>query len=54
MDAASPLAPTPGNWDAEMIAYPHVVDVGERRWLLYNGNGYGRTGIGAAVMEPSS
>ena len=49
MDDAAGLDPTPGTWDSEMIAYPHVVDAGARRWLLYNGNGYGRTGIGAAV-----
>ncbi|HEX6390558.1 MAG TPA: hypothetical protein VFZ89_13955 [Solirubrobacteraceae bacterium] len=36
-------------WDAEMTAYPHVVDHGGRRLLLYNGNGYGATGIGSAV-----
>jgi predicted GH43/DUF377 family glycosyl hydrolase len=36
-------------WDAEMVAYPHVVDHGGRRLLLYNGNGYGATGIGSAV-----
>jgi hypothetical protein len=49
MDEAARLDPTPGAWDAEMIAYPHLVDAGGRRWLLYNGNGYGRTGVGAAV-----
>ncbi len=36
-------------WDAEMAAYPHVVDHGGRRFMLYNGNGYGVTGIGSAV-----
>jgi hypothetical protein len=37
-------------WDAEMIAYPHVFDRGGRRFLLYNGNGYGATGVGSAMM----
>ncbi|MDB5097063.1 MAG: uncharacterized protein JWM80_1484 [Cyanobacteria bacterium RYN_339] len=41
---ADPAVP-PSGWDAEMQAYPAVVD---GRWLLYNGNGYGRTGIGLA------
>jgi predicted GH43/DUF377 family glycosyl hydrolase len=36
-------------WDAEMAAYPHVVDHDGRRLLLYNGNGYGATGIGSAL-----
>jgi hypothetical protein len=36
-------------WDAEMVAYPVIVDVCGMRYLLYNGNGYGRSGIGYAV-----
>lgn len=50
-DRAVDLAPTPGAWDAEMVAYPHIVDVAGHRHLLYNGNGYGRSGIGSAVAE---
>jgi hypothetical protein len=38
-------------WDAEMIAYPHRFNAQGQRYLLYNGNGYGRTGIGLAVWE---
>jgi hypothetical protein len=40
-----------GDWDAEMQAYPAVFDAGERRYLLYNGNDYGRTGVGWAVAS---
>lgn len=39
---------SPDGWDSEMIEYPCVVDAGSRRLMLYNGNGYGRTGIGLA------
>jgi len=35
-------------WDAEMIEYACVFDSGGRRLMLYNGNDYGRTGIGLA------
>ena len=35
-------------WDAEMVTYPMVVRRGETWQMLYNGNGYGRTGIGLA------
>ncbi len=35
-------------WDSEMTAYPHVFDAAGARWMLYNGNGYGKTGIGLA------
>lgn len=37
-------------WDSEMIAYPYVFDHGGRRYMLYNGNGYGKTGFGLAVL----
>jgi hypothetical protein len=40
-----------GEWDSEMQAYPSVFDDGGRRYLLYNGNDYGRTGIGWAVTS---
>ena len=38
-------------WDSEMIEYPYVFDHGGERYMLYNGNGYGRTGFGLAVLE---
>ena len=38
-------------WDAEMVAYPIVFEAGGKRWMAYNGNGYGRTGIGLAQAE---
>lgn len=37
-------------WDAEMIAYGHVFDHNGERYMLYNGNGYGKTGIGLAIL----
>ncbi len=38
-------------WDSEMVCYPWVGDLAGSRRMLYNGNGYGRTGIGQAVLE---
>jgi hypothetical protein len=38
-------------WDSEMIEYPFVFDHKGRRYMLYNGNGYGKTGFGLAVAE---
>jgi predicted GH43/DUF377 family glycosyl hydrolase len=35
-------------WDSEMVAYPLVLRHGDRLHMLYNGNDYGRTGIGLA------
>ena len=40
-----------GHWDSEMQTYPAVFDVDGRRHMLYNGNEYGRAGIGHAVLE---
>jgi len=38
-------------WDAEMIEYPCVFDHEGARYMLYNGNGYGKTGVGLAVWD---
>lgn len=38
-------------WDSEMVEYACVIDSGGRRHMLYNGNGFGATGIGHAVLE---
>lgn len=38
-------------WDSEMIEYPFVFAHKGERYMLYNGNGYGRTGFGLAVLE---
>ena len=41
----------PGAWDSEMIAYACVVDVGDKRFMFYNGNSCGQSGFGVAVEE---
>lgn len=38
-------------WDSEMIEYPYVFDHRGERYMMYNGNGYGKTGFGMAVLE---
>jgi hypothetical protein len=37
-------------WDSKMVEYPFVFDHEGERYLLYNGNGYGETGIGLALL----
>jgi len=39
------------DWDSEMICYPFVFDYSGNRYMLYNGNGYGKTGFGIAILE---
>jgi hypothetical protein len=41
---------SPSGWDSDMISYPYVFDHGDQRYMLYTGNGYGRTGFGLAVL----
>lgn len=36
-------------WDSEMVEYPCVISAHGREWMFYNGNGFGRTGIGCAT-----
>ena len=51
-DNAGAIAPGPaGEWDSEMVTYPCVFDSDGARYLLYNGNAYGRTGFGLAVLD---
>ena len=38
-------------WDSEMIEYPFVFDYNGSRYMLYNGNGFGKTGFGLAISE---
>lgn len=40
-------------WDSEMICYPFVFDHNGERYMLYNGNGFGKTGFGIAVLDRS-
>jgi hypothetical protein len=38
-------------WDSEMICYPSVFELHDKLFMLYNGNGYGATGFGIAILE---
>lgn len=38
-------------WDSEAVAYPYVFKHEGRRYMLYNGNRFGRDGFGLAVEE---
>lgn len=42
---------SPSGWDCEMIEYPFVFDHDGGRYMLYNGNGYGKSGFGLALLE---
>ncbi|NJC26145.1 glycoside hydrolase family protein [Neolewinella antarctica] len=42
---------SPTGWDSDMQTYPNVVDTPHGRYLFYNGNGFGATGIGCARWQ---
>jgi hypothetical protein len=42
---------TNGDWDSEMMCYPHAFECDGKTYLLYNGNEFGRYGFGLAVLE---
>lgn len=50
-DSQSGITVSDTGWDSEMIAYPFVFQHRDQTYLLYNGNGYGQTGFGIAVLE---
>lgn len=52
-DAISGIDVGVDGWDSEMICYPNVFGHQRYKYMLYNGNGYGGTGFGYAVLENS-
>jgi hypothetical protein len=51
MDDKAGITVSRTGWDSEMIEYPYVFDHKGSRYMLYNGNGYGKTGFGLAVLD---
>jgi predicted GH43/DUF377 family glycosyl hydrolase len=50
-DAKAGISVSEEGWDSEMICYPHIVEVGQRYLMFYNGNGFGKSGFGYAELE---
>lgn len=50
-DNESGIDVSASGWDSEMVAYPYVFEHRGVHYMFYNGNDYGRTGIGLAVLE---
>lgn len=38
-------------WDSKMMSYPNVINYKEKKYMFYNGNGFGLSGFGYAVQE---
>ncbi len=39
-----------GEFDCDMVYFPAVIDTGEKIFLFYVGNGYGKDGFGYAEL----
>ena len=39
-----------GEWDSNMMCYPHLFHCNGKAYLLYNGNEFGRYGFGLAEL----
>jgi predicted GH43/DUF377 family glycosyl hydrolase len=51
-DNEAGIARSQTGWDSEMICFPAVIPRPKQWIMFYNGNGYGRTGVGVAVADP--
>ena len=38
-------------WDSEMLEYASVKKYKNKYYMIYNGNGFGKTGFGYAIEE---
>jgi len=38
-------------WDSEMVTYPYVYQHNGQKYMVYNGNGFGQSGFGYAVLN---
>ena len=50
-DEAGGLPKSASGWDSEMTCFASVVDTPAGRFMFYNGNDFGRTGVGVARFD---
>ncbi len=50
-DEGAGITTATAGWDSEMICYPFVFEHKGKFYMLYNGNAYGKTGIGLAELS---
>jgi predicted GH43/DUF377 family glycosyl hydrolase len=51
MDDSVGITVSATGWDSQMMAYPYIVEHVDDLYMFYNGNEYGETGFGIAVLE---
>jgi len=50
-DHAVGIGVSQDGWDSEMICYACIFEYQGKTMMLYNGNGYGKSGFGLAILE---
>jgi hypothetical protein len=50
-DAEVGIERSESGWDSEMIEYCYVYEHNDKKVMLYNGNGFGKSGFGYAILE---
>jgi len=50
-DEEGRIDPSEDDWDSEMICYPHIFEVDNKVYMLYNGNEFGKYGFGLAKLD---
>jgi hypothetical protein len=50
-DSQAGITVSKNGWDANMIGYPYIATTQYGVYMFYNGNGFGRSGFGVAVLE---
>ena len=50
-DENSGIDASENGWDSKMMAYPYVVETPYGTYMFYNGNGFGQSGFGYAVLD---
>jgi hypothetical protein len=50
-DSEVGIAKSEEGWDSQMIEYCHVINLKGKKYMFYNGNGFGKSGFGYAVLE---
>lgn len=51
MDEQLNLDVTPGTFDSDAIMYAAPIEIGDKLYVFYNGNNFGRDGFAAAILE---
>lgn len=51
MDYLAGIEKSSEGWDSKMLAYPYVIAFNGNKYLFYNGNGFGLSGIGWALYK---